>query len=205
MPRIQLKPNSPEFADPKDKPKGARPCDMPGCREHGEFRAPKARETDSYYWFCLPHVQEYNKAWDFFSGMSNAEVEDHILRSALWDRPTRKFHSDASLKEKLHTRAWQAYNYTEQEPKPDQSRNYRKSQISRHSPEYEAMAIMGLEPPLDLSTLRARYKELVKKYHPDVNRDDPKAEDILKRVNMAYTILKLAHEKFEKFAGDEAR
>ena len=58
--------------------------------------------------------------------------------------------------------------------------------------------IMGLEPPLSLAGIKARYKELVKKYHPDINRDDPKAEELLKSVNMAYTILKLNYEKFEE-------
>jgi len=43
----------------------------------------------------------------------------------------------------------------------------------------------------------ARYKILVKKFHPDVNPDDPKAEEMIKTVNMSYTILKLAYEKFE--------
>ena len=60
------------------------------------------------------------------------------------------------------------------------------------------MLIMGLEPPLDLKTIKARYKELAKQYHPDLNRGDKAAEDLLKSINMAYTILKLSYEKYEK-------
>ena len=58
--------------------------------------------------------------------------------------------------------------------------------------------IMGLEPPVTLPVIKTRYKELAKKYHPDLNPNDPKAEDLLKTINMAYTILKLSYAKFEQ-------
>lgn len=196
MPKIELKPNSPEFADGK-KAHVTRRCDMPGCACAGDHKAPKSRNENDYFWFCIDHVQEYNKAWDYFSGMSHSEVEAHIVRSALWDRPTRRFDSYSHMKEELYRKARSTYTGQEQ-PKDDPSEKYRKSQISRHSPEFEAMAIMGLEPPLNLETLKARYKELVKKYHPDINREDPKAEEVLKSVNMSYTILKMAYEKYSK-------
>lgn len=57
---------------------------------------------------------------------------------------------------------------------------------------------MGLAPPVDLRLIKTRYKELAKKHHPDLRPDDPEAEELLKRINMAYTILKIAYEKFEK-------
>ena len=87
MPRIKLKQNSPEFADGKTiaQPKS---CEMPGCRACGEHRAPRDRSLSGYYWFCLDHVREYNKAWDFFSGMNETEVENHINSSFYGDRPT---------------------------------------------------------------------------------------------------------------------
>jgi hypothetical protein len=64
---------------------------MPGCREHGEYRAPKDRALSDYYWFCLDHVREYNSAWNFFQGMSGHEVEEHIVSSMYGDRPTRRY------------------------------------------------------------------------------------------------------------------
>ena len=66
------------------------------------------------------------------------------------------------------------------------------------TPEFEALSIMGLEPPITLDGIKARYKELAKQYHPDLNQGDKKAEDLLKSINMAYTILKLSYAKFEK-------
>ena len=107
MPKIHLKPQSPEFID-QTPHTGVRQCDMPGCSRDGEFRAPKDRSLSEYYQFCQEHVAEYNKAWDFFDGMNAKEIEDHIIRSAFWDRPTRKF-SDFNEDELRH-KAWEFYN-----------------------------------------------------------------------------------------------
>jgi hypothetical protein len=200
MPKITLKPKSPEFADDTNsKLHKARHCDMPGCRATGDCKAPKDRSLKDHYWFCTDHVTEYNKAWDFFSGMSQQDIEEQIVRSALWDRPTRRFdpHAREAATENLHRKSWQTYHFSDDEPKKEKSRT---AGIDRNTPEFEAMAIMGLEPPLSLKVIKARYKELVKIHHPDINGGDKKSEEMLKSVNMAYTILKLACEKYEKLS-----
>ncbi len=197
MPRIYLKPNSAEYADEKQKNQRACGCDMPGCDEVADFKAPKDRSLNEYYRFCLTHVQEYNQAWDFFSGMAPIDIEEHVVRSTLGDRPTWRYDNFANLESELNRRAWQHYHFSDSEPKNGPAP---ESPFGRNSPEWQAMAIMHLEPPLSLKDVKARYKELVKKHHPDVNRGDPKSEELLKSINMAYTILKLAYEKFEKLA-----
>ena len=53
-----------------------------------------------------------------------------------------------------------------------------------------ALDVLGLEWPLDQPTLRARYQELAKQFHPDVNGGDRGAEDRLKDVNRAYSLLR---------------
>lgn len=200
MPRIYLKPKSPEFADDqKQQNAGPHTCDMPGCRAEAPHKAPRDRSLSDYYWFCLEHVQDYNKAWDFFSGMSASDIEDHVRRSFLWDRPTRRFDA-GDLEDKLRRQTWKTQFFTEEDP-PESGKNGHGFRFSSDpnvhaTPEMQAMAVMGLEPPLDIKIVKARYKQLVKQYHPDVNPGDPKAEDMIKSVNMAYTILKLAHEKF---------
>ena len=173
---------------------------MPGCTETAEHRAPKDRNLNEYYWFCLEHIQEYNKAWNYFSGMSTSDVEDYINNATIWDRPTRRFDTMANA-EALRNKAWQTYHFTDAEPPRDacgQTRGY--GSFTRNTPEFEAMMIMGLEPPLDLDKIKDRYRSLAKKYHPDLNRDDPDAEERLKQINMAYTVLKLAYKKFESLA-----
>ena len=56
--------------------------------------------------------------------------------------------------------------------------------------ELHAMRTMALKPPLTLTRLKARYKELVKELHPDANGGDRAAEDRLKEINEAYATLK---------------
>lgn len=191
MPRIQLKPQSPEFADAKSRPI-ERICDMPGCRAAGEHKAPKDRALSDHYYFCYEHVSDYNKAWDFFSGMNDAEIQDHIFKSYYGDRPTWRYDNDGAREDMLYRAAWKTYHNTEQEP--PKSEGWRAA--PENSPETEALAIFGLEPPITLDGIKKRYKELVKKHHPDINRNDKNAEEQLKKINMAYTVLKLAHEKF---------
>ena len=198
MPRIQLKPKSAEYADPKKKVR-TRACDMPGCAEHGEHRAPKDRSLSENYWFCFEHVKDYNAAWDFFSGMNDKEVEEQILNSLYGDRPTWRYDVEGAAAENLRRKMWQTYHFTDQEPpKRDEGHFRASSGATYQTPEFEALTLMGLEPPANLNDIKARYKELAKKYHPDLNPNDKKAEDLLKSINMAYTILKLSYAKFEK-------
>ena len=53
---------------------------------------------DEHYWFCTAHAAEYNRSWDFFSGMSEAEVRAHQPRSAGGDRPTWSFEPPPSAR-----------------------------------------------------------------------------------------------------------
>ena len=45
--------------------------------------------------------------------------------------------------------------------------------------------------------VKSRYKSLAKKYHPDTNKDTG-AEEQLKKINMAYTILKLSYQTYSQ-------
>ncbi len=199
MPKIVLKYKSPEFADTSEKIT-TKNCEMPGCTETGDHRAPKHRGLDEHYTFCFDHAREYNKAWNFFDGMSNSEVEDYMTSSIYGNRPTWKYGVDGKTPEEELFREAQNH-YFNSEEKTHQKHSEQKNRTlygDRTTPEHEAMALMGLEPPVELEDIKARYKKLAKKYHPDLNRDNPDAEELLKKINMAYTILKLAFEDFQK-------
>jgi len=200
MPKIFLKPGSPEFADHHVHVEHRR-CEMDGCALHGEHKAPKHRGLNEYYYFCVDHVREYNKAWNFFEGMAPEDVEDYTINSLYGDRPTWKYGVNGSFEE-MYTKAWQTYHGTDEDPRRSSmgGRNDGGGNggFAKHSPEFEAMAIMGLEPPVTLAEIKEHYKTLVKKHHPDLNHGCKKSEDLLKSINMAYTILKVAYEQFEQ-------
>jgi DnaJ-class molecular chaperone len=54
----------------------------------------------------------------------------------------------------------------------------------------QALATMNLEENATLQEIKARYKELVKRFHPDANGGDRGAEERLKQVIKAYAVLK---------------
>ncbi len=51
------------------------------------------------------------------------------------------------------------------------------------------MAILNLSPPVTRQTIKSRYKELVKRHHPDTNGGSKDAEERLKAINRAYETL----------------
>ena len=49
--------------------------------------------------------------------------------------------------------------------------------------------VLGVEKDANDAEIKRAFRELAKKFHPDVNKDDPKAEDRFKEVNEAYAVL----------------
>lgn len=49
--------------------------------------------------------------------------------------------------------------------------------------------ILGITPQSDQAVVRAAYKQLAKRYHPDRNPGDPEAEEMFKKINEAYHVL----------------
>ena len=60
----------------------------------------------------------------------------------------------------------------------------------QHSEREKALALFNLGPDTTFEEIKARYKTLAKKLHPDANGGDPEAEERLKSVNQAYSLLK---------------
>ena len=56
--------------------------------------------------------------------------------------------------------------------------------------ERKAFDTLGLDIDATAETLKARYKELVKRHHPDANGGDRSSEDRFRAVVQAYNYLK---------------
>lgn len=49
--------------------------------------------------------------------------------------------------------------------------------------------VLGLSKSADSADIKRRFRQLAKKYHPDQNKDDPKAQEKFAEVNQAYEVL----------------
>ena len=54
----------------------------------------------------------------------------------------------------------------------------------------KALDQLGLDETADATTIRSRYKDMVKRLHPDANGGDRSLEDKLREIIRAYTYLK---------------
>jgi hypothetical protein len=180
-----------------------RDCDISGCPHRGDYKAPKSRyELKEYYWFCLDHVKEYNQNWDFFKGMSRAEIEHSMSKTAVGDRPTwrstKAGFNEEKIKRAVYERFAEGENVFQGFTMGGEEAGARVNLQSIPHPAAEALAVMDLAPPVVWDEVRARYKALAKKYHPDVNRPNKAAEEQLKKINLAYSILKLSYQNYTK-------
>lgn len=172
--------------------KAASECAIPGCTEPGEFRAPLTPGTfdgpGAYRWLCLDHVRAHNAAYNFFAGMSPEEIEEAQSPLAGWDRRVRAFSyaSDADPGP-----AWGDFK----DPLDAIAARFRAdappTRSERFTPrERDALRVLDLKEDADRTTLRRRYSELVRRYHPDRNGGDRRHERELGRVIDAYQLLK---------------
>jgi len=160
---------------------------MPGCHNAGEYRAPKSRTTlNDYHWFCLDHVRVYNAGWDFYRGMTPAEVEAQLRADTVGQRPTWPIGSlgysawdEDVLKDPLNILA-AARMKTQKRPDPH------KAPADLREP----LATLGLPWPTTLDAVKSRYKELAKRHHPDANGGSRDAEERLKTINLAYAAVR---------------
>ncbi len=161
-------------------------CAAPGCHNNGENRAPKSRtQLHEYQWLCDDHIKQFNKAWNYFDGMGEEEIVNFQKDAALGHRPTWRISgSSAEAEASLHAAFW---NFREGDMPPRSS----DAPFARPIPETqrEALATLDLSHPATQETIKKSYKALVKKHHPDLNRDDSTAEERFKRITAAYQLL----------------
>src|SRR3984893_10283841 len=205
-----MKTNSPLFDRIRVKPDQDRrlraehpPCQWPGCDAPAMHRAPKGRLRASEYWrFCLEHVREYNNSYNFFAGMSEDAVAKYQKDSITGHRPTWKM---GSLGGKRAARRGRN-EYREAGVEADDPFSLfgemgdRRAGHARPAPEARkilnaqrrALDALGLEADAKRADIKARFKMLVKRHHPDANGGDRGSEDRLREIIQAYNYLKSA-------------
>lgn len=154
-------------------------CNWAGCFEAGDFRAPRSpANLHEYQWFCTAHITQFNKSWDYFEGMNENDIYAFQRDATTGHRPTWRMDqlkgTQASRLEEAFGRMFGNSRAFKAEARPIGAR------------EKDALAVLDLEHPSDKAKIKAQYRELVKKYHPDVNHGNNLTEETFKKITHAY-------------------
>jgi hypothetical protein len=177
-------------------------CEWPGCAHGATHRAPKGRTQEREYWrFCLDHVREYNGSYNFFAGMSDDAVARYQKDSITGHRPTWKMGmvgGQRSAKPKSRRSfndsdgaddPFEMFGEQGGRPRQGQTRQETERRMVRNA-ERKALHALGLETDAQRPEIKSRFKELVKRHHPDANGGDRGSEDKLREIIEAYNYLK---------------
>ena len=179
-------------------------CEWPGCESAGAYRAPSSPDQlHDFRWYCLDHVREYNRAWNYFSGWTEEELDAQNRADRTWERPTWTFKEGIKKRPRQgpHSdgQAWSRFGFADpldvlgdaatQNPGAASERRVRFRRLTRD--EARAMDTLGLPQEVEnRAEVRALYRELVKDLHPDMNGGNRTDEARLGRVIRAWDILK---------------
>ena len=176
-------------------------CQWRGCQSAGVHRAPKGRGREGqYYFLCLAHVREFNASYNYFEGMSNSDIEAYQKDSVIGHRPTWRAGANAWAH---GTRYGMGGSDGPARPMHDphaffvwrgERASTPGSQPRRRLKPLELKSLEALNLGADASRqqIKGRFKELVKRHHPDSNGGDTRSEDKLREIIQAYNYLKQA-------------
>ena len=178
-------------------------CQWKGCTEAGLHRAPKGRGREGqFYFFCMDHVRQYNASYNYFDGMSNTEVESFRKDAVTGHRPTWKLGENAWAAGREALAAARRYARFARGPAQDPHNVFAENDPAAQPPgeaqrplrnlERKALDALSLNEGATRIEIKARFKELVKRHHPDANGGDRGAEDKLREIIQAYNYLKQA-------------
>lgn len=191
---IRVKPEE----DRRYKP-GLRPCSAMGCALEATHRAPMGRGREGeFIWFCLDHVRDYNASYNYFNGMSDEAVAAYQKDALTGHRPTWNIGVNAKSGSRASDMPppdpafdpagafdgfhWHARRERTPDPETRAVRNAEK----------KALDTLGLDTGAKPAEIKARFKLLAKRNHPDANNGDRSGEDRLREIIQAYNFLKSA-------------
>jgi hypothetical protein len=182
-------------------------CEWSDCKAPATHRAPKGRLREKEYWrFCLEHVREYNHSYNFFAGMSDDAVAKYQKDAVTGHRPTWKMGMIGGARSRAKRRD-AGFVFGEYGAAADPFGVFREmggdggwrgdrarsaSGRSVFNAQRKALDVLGLEPDAARAEIKARFKALVKRHHPDANGGDRGSEDRLREIIQAYNYLKSA-------------
>ena len=167
----------------------------------GGCKAPKSPDRlREYHNFCQAHAREYNKNWNFFSGMSDADITEWQVGARHGHRPTWDVRKNTGERAQANKRRQagatsatsEGYQIFGDGSDPGSVDNMpRRKVVSKMA--MKALHDLGLDEGATQDEVRKRYTKLVKQFHPDANQGKRDAEESFQRVLKAYKVLKGAN------------
>jgi hypothetical protein len=190
--------SKPDNSKRRDTP--APSCNWKGCDKPGRHKAPMGRGREGeYFHFCMDHVRQYNQTYNYFDGMSDAEVDNFRKDALTGHRPTWKTGANGwapGARDGVRVAEAEARVKTASRSAPRQARSSRSatSTYRRQLKPLERKSLKTLDLAEDASKeqIKARFKDLVKLHHPDANGGDSRSEEKLREILQAYNYLKQA-------------
>lgn len=185
---IRVKPPADETS--RARAKQTRVCDEPGCDLEGVHPAPRQNGKGKHF-FCERHVSEYNRRFNFFEGMSEAEAASFVRSERYGHKRTWRFGGGpmgGKRSAQTHDpRRWAGRGLFDMDDMPAAEARVEKH---RSSLQLRALRELDLEPDAAPAEIRTRYAEYVRRFHPDSNKGDRSSEHKLERVIRAGKLLK---------------
>ena len=162
-------------------------CDWNNCFEIGKYKAPVEKDNSrKFKLLCLNHIKEFNKNWNYFTGMNDEQIYDFLKSDMTWHKPTQSFSSSDNFFKILWNNALKDEN---KKSMLNNSLNYMK-QLKFDHKDIKAFSILEISVGLKWEKIQKKFKSLVKKFHPDMNSGNKKYEEKLKLITLAYSQLK---------------
>ena len=157
-----------------------------------DFEAPAYSQPDD-------HVRAFNASYNYFEGMSNTDIEAYQKDSVIGHRPTWKAGANAWAHgtrygggthpgSRQGTHDPHAFFVWREERTATGGTPRRKLKPL----ELKSLEALNLGATAAREEIKARFKELVKRHHPDSNGGDTRSEDKLREIIQAYNYLKQA-------------
>ncbi|MEM1149431.1 MAG: J domain-containing protein [Pseudomonadota bacterium] len=187
---IRVKPPADDVS--REKASKTRTCEHKGCDLAGEHKAPKRNER-GFHWFCQRHAAEYNRSFNFFDNMTEAEIKAFEEAARYGHKRTWKFGTGPAGGRKaahMHDkRRWRGAEIFE-----DGAIKSGGTSTARGRTRMQVRALneLDLEADATVEQIRERYSDYVRRFHPDSNKGDRSSEHKLARVLRAGKTLKAA-------------